>query len=327
MYSVSVRDHFMIAHSFAGEVFGPAQRLHGATYVVDVEFRRPELGSPTASSSISAAPPRRSAPCCASLNYRNLDEDRDVRRAEHHHGIPGAYGVRPASPRAIRRGDLGPGARADREPARHAARIARGQCRVRGAGEPATSSMSQSGSLSLIAAGPISNTLSGAADRTTAAFVAGLASPRLVASPCTRSTPSFPAARRRRRVTARRVELAAIPDGSAVLVDGLALGAMPDEVEREHTRLKLDCAGASSPRGRNRTRPRHGGTSSSRASGARLRPCGSWSSRAARLPAALRATMACGRDRIAVVEPGTDRAAQARGSDGRSCSICCASRR
>jgi len=42
MYSVCVRDHFMIAHSFTGDVFGPAQRLHGATYVVDVEFRRPE---------------------------------------------------------------------------------------------------------------------------------------------------------------------------------------------------------------------------------------------------------------------------------------------
>ena len=43
MYSVSVRDHFMIAHSFRGDVFGPAQKLHGATYVVDVEFRRTEL--------------------------------------------------------------------------------------------------------------------------------------------------------------------------------------------------------------------------------------------------------------------------------------------
>ena len=45
MYSVSVRDHLMIAHSFQGEVFGPAQNLHGATYVVDVEFRRGELDS------------------------------------------------------------------------------------------------------------------------------------------------------------------------------------------------------------------------------------------------------------------------------------------
>lgn len=43
MFSLCVRDHVMIAHSFRGEVFGPAQRLHGATYVVDVEFRRAEL--------------------------------------------------------------------------------------------------------------------------------------------------------------------------------------------------------------------------------------------------------------------------------------------
>lgn len=45
MYSLCVRDHIMIAHSFRGEVFGPAQRLHGATYVVDCELRRPELDS------------------------------------------------------------------------------------------------------------------------------------------------------------------------------------------------------------------------------------------------------------------------------------------
>jgi len=43
IYSVCVRDHFMIAHSFRGEVFGPAQRLHGATYVVDLELRRAAL--------------------------------------------------------------------------------------------------------------------------------------------------------------------------------------------------------------------------------------------------------------------------------------------
>ena len=43
MYSVTVRDHFMIAHSFTGKVFGPAQKLHGATYVVDVEFQRDAL--------------------------------------------------------------------------------------------------------------------------------------------------------------------------------------------------------------------------------------------------------------------------------------------
>ena len=43
MYSVNVRDHFMIAHSFRGAVFGPAQKLHGATYIVDLELRREEL--------------------------------------------------------------------------------------------------------------------------------------------------------------------------------------------------------------------------------------------------------------------------------------------
>ena len=43
MNSLNVRDHFMIAHSFSGETFGPAQNLHGATYIVDATFRRPEL--------------------------------------------------------------------------------------------------------------------------------------------------------------------------------------------------------------------------------------------------------------------------------------------
>jgi len=43
MFSVTVRDHMMVAHSFRGEVFGPAQRLHGATFVVDVTFRRASL--------------------------------------------------------------------------------------------------------------------------------------------------------------------------------------------------------------------------------------------------------------------------------------------
>ena len=46
MFTVCVRDHVMIAHSLKGDVFGPAQRLHGATYVVDVEFRRAELMEP-----------------------------------------------------------------------------------------------------------------------------------------------------------------------------------------------------------------------------------------------------------------------------------------
>lgn len=73
MYSVSVRDHFMIAHSFTGAVFGPAQRLHGATYVVDVEFRRPELDSDGIVVDIGLALETVHTTLGA-LNFQNLDE-------------------------------------------------------------------------------------------------------------------------------------------------------------------------------------------------------------------------------------------------------------
>ncbi len=72
MYSVCVRDHFMIAHSFAGESFGPAQQLHGATYVVDVEFRRARLDPDGVVVDIGAAS-RALREVLAALNYRNLD--------------------------------------------------------------------------------------------------------------------------------------------------------------------------------------------------------------------------------------------------------------
>jgi 6-pyruvoyl-tetrahydropterin synthase len=74
MYSVTVRDHMMIAHSFRGEVFGPAQRLHGATYVVDVEFRRPDVDRDGIVVDIGLATDALRA-ALAALNYRNLDED------------------------------------------------------------------------------------------------------------------------------------------------------------------------------------------------------------------------------------------------------------
>ena len=76
MYSVCVRDHFMIAHSFRGEVFGPAQRLHGATYVVDVEFHRPALDADGLVVDIGRAAATLKATLDA-LNYRNLDEVAD----------------------------------------------------------------------------------------------------------------------------------------------------------------------------------------------------------------------------------------------------------
>ena len=74
MYTVCVRDHMMIAHSFAGEVFGPAQRLHGATYVVDVEFRRRELDADGIVVDIGRAG-EALREVLASLNYRNLDDE------------------------------------------------------------------------------------------------------------------------------------------------------------------------------------------------------------------------------------------------------------
>ena len=74
MYGVTVRDHMMVAHSFEGEVFGPAQRLHGATFVVDASFRRAELDADGLVVDIGAAGELLHA-VLADLNYRNLDDD------------------------------------------------------------------------------------------------------------------------------------------------------------------------------------------------------------------------------------------------------------
>ena len=76
MYTVCVRDHIMIAHSFQGEVFGPAQRLHGATYVVDLELRRPDLDSDGVVVDIGRLGENLRT-VLAELNYRNLNEARE----------------------------------------------------------------------------------------------------------------------------------------------------------------------------------------------------------------------------------------------------------
>ena len=73
MYRLCVRDHFMIAHSFKGEIFGPAQRTHGATYVVDVVFQRPELDQDGLVIDIGLAS-ETVKEVLADYNYRNLDE-------------------------------------------------------------------------------------------------------------------------------------------------------------------------------------------------------------------------------------------------------------
>ena len=76
MFSVTVRDHMMIAHSLRGEVFGPAQRLHGATYVVDATFRRAELDADGIVVDIGLAS-QALGEVLAELSYRNLDDELD----------------------------------------------------------------------------------------------------------------------------------------------------------------------------------------------------------------------------------------------------------
>jgi 6-pyruvoyl-tetrahydropterin synthase len=74
VFSVTVRDHMMIAHSFKGEVFGPAQRLHGATYVVDATFRRAKLDADNIVVDIGRASEELHS-VLAELTYRNLDDE------------------------------------------------------------------------------------------------------------------------------------------------------------------------------------------------------------------------------------------------------------
>jgi 6-pyruvoyl-tetrahydropterin synthase len=77
VFSVTVRDHMMIAHSLRGEVFGPAQRLHGATYVVDATFRRADVDADGIVVDIGRAAQALRA-VVGELSYRNLDDEADL---------------------------------------------------------------------------------------------------------------------------------------------------------------------------------------------------------------------------------------------------------
>jgi 6-pyruvoyl-tetrahydropterin synthase len=108
VYKLNVRDHFMIAHSFTGEAFGPAQRLHGATYVVDATFKRAELDADGLVVDIALAGEQLQA-VLDDLNYRNLD---DVPEFEGHNTTTEflAREVHGRLVEAIHAGRLGPGA-------------------------------------------------------------------------------------------------------------------------------------------------------------------------------------------------------------------------
>ena len=109
MFSVTIRDHFLVAHSLRGEVFGPAQRLHGATYVVDATFRRATLDADGIVLDIGRATEVLSA-VLGDLGYRNLDDEA---------ALAGTNTTTEALARVIadrladraRAGDLGDGAR------------------------------------------------------------------------------------------------------------------------------------------------------------------------------------------------------------------------
>jgi 6-pyruvoyl-tetrahydropterin synthase len=107
-FTLTVRDHFMIAHSFRGAIFGPAQALHGATYVVDVEFRRETLDDDGLVVDIGRASAALKA-VLAPLNYRNLDEEPDFAgRNTTTEFLAAALHQRIAE--RVRAGELGPGA-------------------------------------------------------------------------------------------------------------------------------------------------------------------------------------------------------------------------
>ncbi len=107
MYSIAVSSHVMIAHSFVGEVFGPAQQLHGATYAVEAEFRRETLGADGLVCDIGRALAELQS-VLAAFNYRNLDEIPEFRgRNTTTEFLAGEIHRRLAA--RLRAGALGPG--------------------------------------------------------------------------------------------------------------------------------------------------------------------------------------------------------------------------
>jgi 6-pyruvoyl-tetrahydropterin synthase len=110
MYRVTVRDHIMVAHSLRGEVFGPAQRLHGATYVVDATFAGPDLDADGILVDIGRAT-EVLREVLADLNYRNLDDDPSLAGQNSSTEVLARVVADRLAERATA-GDLGPGGRA-----------------------------------------------------------------------------------------------------------------------------------------------------------------------------------------------------------------------
>jgi 6-pyruvoyl-tetrahydropterin synthase len=109
VFSVTVRDHMMIAHSLRGDVFGPAQRLHGATYVVDATFRRADVDADGIVVDIGRATEALHA-ILGDLSYRNLDDEPDFAGTNTTTELLAKVVADRLAERA-RAGDLGEGAR------------------------------------------------------------------------------------------------------------------------------------------------------------------------------------------------------------------------
>ena len=291
MFSVTVRDHMMIAHSFRGEVFGPAQRLHGATYVVDATFRRAALDADNIVVDIGRAAEELHA-VVGELSYRNLDDE------------PAFAGMNTTTEALAQVIADRLAERVQRRRARRGAarswRRSRSRCTSRTSPGRATSGRCDRRPRRRAGAASTTRRGRAAATSTTAGSVAG--SPR-PAGRCT-STP-WPARGRRPDPAATRRSPSARRGTSrtaaVVLVDGLIASAAPEVLVPAARRLRLVVL-VHMPLGDG---PLEAGIADARAGSARCCRPPPRSSRPARGPGGrLLDLYALPRDRVHVAEPG-----------------------
>ena len=227
MFSVTVRDHMMIAHSFRGEVFGPAQRLHGATYVVDATFRRAALDADNIVVDIGRAAEELHA-VVGELSYRNLDDEAAFAGMNTStEALAQVVADRLADGRARRRPRRRrPGAR---RAGRHAARVARRLGELRATAVTAVHVVVPDG-----IDDPARPSGGNAYDRRVCRGLAAIGwSVHEHAVPGSWPRPDAAACATLTGVIAR------IPDGAVVLIDGLIASTVPEVLVPEAGRLRL----------------------------------------------------------------------------------------